>query len=282
MLARVHALARAKAGRAATCAGTVVLAGGLFSDAVTGPGLAAAAVTAGLGLATNLKIWRAPHSVKASAIAVYAAPHAGHALLLVGERLAPHGGVSVLVQAGVVALWTSATWFVRPGRLARDLVDEARAQEIAAANQEPDQEPAEPDEPALPADESPAARWWREEIAVEDGIAPQTVLLEHQRLSPQCVAVIIGSAQRGRPVPDISTPRLSAYLNVPEELIQTSPVPGRGAGFRLLVIGPRPQAAVPQTTAGSDEEVWAEIAATAMPGVELIEVNEYDLRKELT
>jgi hypothetical protein len=278
MLARVHARARAKAGRVATAAGTAVLAGGLFSDSLTGPGVLAAVTTAGLGLATNIKLLRAPSAVKATAIAVYAAPHAGHALILAGERLAPDGGVSLLVQASVVALWTGATWYIRPGRLARQLADEAVLQEIAEAAKEAEEGAADvavPDQ----ADASPAARWWREEIAAEGGIAPGTVLLDHQRLSDDCLAIIFGSAQRGTPVPDISRPRLSAHLDVPEDLIETGPVPGRGAGVRLLVIGPRPTPA--DETAG-DEEVWVQIAATAMPGVELIEVNEYDLRKELT
>jgi hypothetical protein len=277
----VHARARAKAGRVATAAGAAVLTGGLFTDFLTGPGIAAAVTTAGLGLATNIKILKAPSSAKATAIAVYAAPHAGTALLLVGERLAPAGGVSLLVQASVVAVWTGATWFIRPGRLARELVDEAVLQEIAAATMEAEEKAAAEVAVHHP-DESAAARWWREEFAGEGGIAPGTVLLEHQRVSEECVAVIVGSAQRGTPVPDISKPRLSAHLDVPEELIEIGPVPGRGAGVRLLVIGPRPKPAEVEKTAGSDEEVWKEIAATAMPGVELIEANTYAIRKELT
>lgn len=283
MLARVHARARAKAGRVATAAGAAVLTGGLFTDFLTGPGIAAAVTTAGLGLATNIKVLKAPSSVKATAIAVYAAPHAGNALLLVGERLAPAGGVSLLVQASVVAVWTGATWYIRPGRLARQLADEAVLQEIAAATKEAEAKAAaEVAVHQADPDESAAARWWREQFTGEGGIAPATVLLEHQRVSEECVAVIVGAAHRGTPVPDISKPRLSAHLDVPEELIEIGPVPGRGAGVRLLVIGPRPKPPESEKTAGSDEEVWAEIAATAMPGVELIEANTYEIRKELT
>ncbi|MFI8888264.1 hypothetical protein [Streptomyces sp. NPDC053813] len=286
MLAGAHARARAKAGRVATAAGAAVLAGGLFTDFLTGPGIAAAVTTAGLGLATNIKILKGPSSAKATAIAVYAAPHTGNVLLLVGERLAPDGGLSLLVQAGIVAVWTGATWSVRPGRLARELVDEAVLQEIAAAAKEAEKEEvAEATLDRADPDESAAARWWREEFAGEGGIAPDTVLLEHQRVSEECVALIIGAAQRGTPVTDIPKTRLSAHLDVPEELIETGPVPGRGAGVRLLVIGPRPappEAPEAEKTAGSDEEVWKEIAATAMPGVELVEANTYEIRKELT
>lgn len=277
MLARV----RATAGRIATVAGAAVLTGGLSTDALTGPGAIAAVTTAGLGLATNIKILRSPASVKATAIAVYAMPPTGCAAVLVGERLAPADPASLLVQAGIVVLWTGATWFVRPGLLARELADEAVAQEIAEAGE--DAEPVTDIVPAEAAYASPQARWWAEEIATEDGIAPRTVLLEHQSVSKKCVALIVGSAQRGMPVPDISKARLSAKVDLPEEQIEIGPVPGRGASVRLVVLGERPQPAEAESKAsGTDEETWAEIAATAMPGVELIEANTYEMRKELT
>lgn len=281
MFARV----RAKAGRVATVAGSAVLTGGLFTDYLTAPGALAALTTAGVGLATNVKILRGSASVKTTAITVYAAPHAGVAAILVGERLAPESAVSVAVQAGFVALWTCATWFVRPGDTARELVELAVVQEIAEANEEDTEEAAEVAIPEQRTYSSPEARWWAEEIATEDGIAPGTVLLEHQQVSEKCVAVIFGSAKRGTPVTvagDLSA-RLSAYLDVPEELIEIGPVPGRGAGVRLLVVGERPKPAEPESkTTDRDEDVWAEIAATAMPGIELVEVNTYELRKELT
>ncbi|MFK0203422.1 hypothetical protein [Streptomyces lavendulae] len=277
MLARV----RAEAGRFATVAGSAVLAGGLVGDLVTGPGILAAVTAAGLGLAANPKILRAPSYVKPVAIAVYAAPHAGAALILVGERLAPDTGVSLLVQMGAIAAWTGATWVIRPGRLARQLVEEAELQEITAVDTTADHENTEAVVPAEDPDESEAALWWRTQIAVEGGIAPATVLLEHRRVSRECVAAVIGSAQQGLPLPDISKARLSAHLDMPEDLIDIQPVPGRGAGLRLLVIGPRPKPADPEKNT-DDEEVWAEIAKTAMPGVELIEATTYKIRDELT
>jgi hypothetical protein len=283
MFDRVHARARAKAGRVATAAGAAVLTGGLFTDFLTGPGIAAAATTAGIGLATNIKLWKAPSSAKATAFCVYASPHAGNALLLVGERLVPSGSSGwLLAQAAAIAVWTGATWYIRPGRLARDLVDEAVLQEIAEATKEAEQKAAEVVVHPADPNESDAARWWRQEFAGEDGIAPNTVLLDYDRISDECVAVVLGSAQRGTPVPDISKSRLSAHLDVPEEQIEIGPVPGRGAGVRLLVLGPRPEPAESEKTVGGDEEVWKEIAATAMPGVELIEANTYEIRKELT
>lgn len=274
---------RAKAGRIAALAGSVVLTGGLLTDYATVPGLLATTATAVVGLATNIKILRAPASVKLTALAVYAAPHTGVMAILIGERLAPAGQTSTLIQAGVILLWTGATWFLRPGYLAREVVDEAIAQELAAlaeaAAKEKEAEAAAEVE-AAPVYASKAARWWGEEIAVEGGIAPGTVLLEHEQIGEKCVAVIIGAAQRGR-VPEINKAGLSAHLDVAEQYISIEPVPGRGAGYRLLLIGERPQPAEAEK-AGGDEEVWAEISATAMPGVELLEANTYELRKELT
>ncbi|MFJ2186278.1 hypothetical protein ACIOJG_37345 [Streptomyces anulatus] len=274
MLARV----RSTVGRAATVAGAVVLAGGLGNDVFTLPGAAAAVVAAGVGLATNPRIVRAPESVRWTAISLYAAPHTACALVLVGERLAPDGPVSLLVQAGVVALWTGATWMLRPGLTAQELVDEAVAQELAEAAKAVEEAAVEL---AAPEYDSPAARWWGETFAVEGGIAPGTVLLDHQQVSERCVALVIGTQKRGQPVPDISKPGLSAAMDLPEDLIDIGPVPGRGAGVRLLVLGQRPVAEA-EAVGDSDAEVWAEIAATAMPGVELIEANTYEVHKELT
>ncbi|WP_241848039.1 hypothetical protein [Streptomyces sp. CB03578] len=265
---------RSTAGRAAAVAGAVVLTGGLGNDVFTLPGTLAAAAAAGVGLAANPKVWRAPVSVRWTAISLYAAPHAGCAVLLVGERLAPDGAVSFFVQAAAAALWTGATWILRPGRAAREFVDEALAQELAdAAKAE------EVVEPVAPTYDSPQAQWWGERFAIEGGVAPGTVLLGHRQVGEQCLALVIGAQKRGQPVPDISKPGLSAELDLPEELIDIGPVPGRGAGVRLLVLGQRPAAEA--GPGDSDAEVWAEIAATAMPGVELIEANTYEMPKEL-
>ncbi|MFD5415230.1 hypothetical protein [Streptomyces nojiriensis] len=273
MLARV----RATAGRVAAVAGAVVLTVGLGNDAVTLPGAAAAVAAAGVGLAVNPKVWR-PASVRWTAISLYAAPHAGCAVLLVGERLAPDAGVSLLVQAAAVALWTGATWILRPGLTARQFVDEVLAQELAEA-QKVEEAPVEP---VAPTYDSPQAAWWGQRFAIEGGVAPGTVLLEHRQVSEQCLALVIGAQKRGQPVPDISKPGLSAELDLPEELIDIGPVPGRGAGVRLLVLGQRPVAEAEAGPGDSDAEVWAQIAATAMPGVELIEANTYEMPKELT
>lgn len=275
MLARV----RETAGRAAAVAGAAVLAGGLGSDAYTLPGALAIATTAAAGLAANPKLLNAPASMRGTAIAVYTAPHAGCVMVLIGERLAPDGPVSLLLQAGAAALWTWATWTLRPG-LARELVDEAVAQDLADAKKA-DEAAVEP----APAYASPQARWWAETVAVEGGVAPGTVLLEHRQVSEQCLALIIGAARRGQAVPAIPKPGLSALLDLPEDLIEIGPVPGRGAGVRLLVLGQRPpaeQETETETESTADEKTWAEIAAAAMPGVELIEATTYEMHTELT
>ncbi|MFE7431180.1 hypothetical protein [Streptomyces sp. NPDC057545] len=281
MFARV----RATAGRVATVAGSVILFGALGSDSFIVPGAIAAVTTAGLGLATNLKLLKAPSSVRATVIAVYAAPHVGCGMILGAEALAPEGTVSLLVQSAVVAVWTGATWYLRPGRLAREAVDEAVAQEIAAAAEDETEEEGEVVEvvPA-PTYDSPQAQWWGENFAVEGGIAPGTELLDHQQVDERCLALVIGSVQRGTPVPEISKDRVSAFLDLPVELIEIGPVPGRGAGVRLLVLGERPQPADEAETdeMTADQAMWAEIATEAMPGVELLEVNTYEMRKELT
>jgi hypothetical protein len=76
-------------------------------------------------------------------------------------------------------------------------------------------------------------------------------------------------------VPTIDLRRLSALMNVPAGLLAIEDIPGYGAGVQMLLIGPKPEAT--QT----DEDVWNEIARTALPGVQLVEVNEYDLSEEL-
>ncbi|MGX1784075.1 hypothetical protein ACWIGF_23355 [Streptomyces diastaticus] len=286
MLARVRAVAsRATAGRAATVAGAAVLTVGLGADAVTVPGVLATVTTAGIGLATNIKILKAPRSARDTAIGVYLAPHTGACVLLVAERLAPDTGTSLLVQTGGAALWTAATWYLRPGRLARQLVDEAVAQELAALDAAAEAVLEETEEPPAPVYDTPQAQWWAENIATEDGIAPGTVLLEHRQVTEECLALVIGSATRGKAVPlgKDFTSDLSAFLDLPEDRIEVGPVPGRGAGVRLLVLGVRPQPAEPEQAATDDDQaVWAAIAATAMPGVELIETTTYTMQKELT
>ncbi|MFH8520302.1 hypothetical protein ACH4CE_35565, partial [Streptomyces gelaticus] len=171
----------------------------------------------------------------------------------------------------------------RPGALARRLVDEAVAQELAELAEAAQEETEEA--PALAVYDTPQAQWWGENIATEDGIAPGTVLLEHQQVTDECLALVIGSAKRGKAVPlgkDFVSD-LSAHLDLPEDRIEVGPVPGRGAGVRLLVLGVRPQPAEPeQADTDDDQAVWAAIAATAMPGVELIETTTYTMQKELT
>ncbi|GAA3126681.1 hypothetical protein GCM10020254_87590 [Streptomyces goshikiensis] len=273
MLARV----RAAVGRAATVTGAVVLTGGLGSDVVTLPGAAAAAVTAGVGLAANPKVWRAPTEARWTAISLYAAPHAGCAVLLVGERLAPNTGgypCSSRPQwqrcgpeppGGCVPDYSPASSSMRPWH---------------RRSPKPRRSRKRPPNRLPPTYASEQARWWGERFAIEGGVAPGTVLLEHRQVGEQCLALIIGAQKRGQPVPDISKPGLSAELDLPEELIDIGPVPGRGAGVRLLVLGQRPAAEA--GPGDSDAEVWAEIAATAMPGVELIEATTYEMPKELT
>ncbi|MFI5621493.1 hypothetical protein [Streptomyces sp. NPDC051567] len=268
-----RARVREGAGRAATITGAAVLTLALDTDLAAGPGILAAAATAGTGLAFNPRIRYAPQAVRATAIAVYTAPHTGCALLLAGGFFAPDSSLSVLVQIAVAAAWTGATWWLRPGLTARALADEALAQELAVAADET-------------AEEAPVvvyataqAQWWGEHVAVEDGVAAGTVLLDHRQVSDECLALVIGAAEHGRAVPKIAVADLSALLDIPEDLITIGPVPGRGAGVRLVVLGRRPEAV--GLDGATEAEVWADIAATAMPGVELVDATTYTMRKEL-
>ena len=64
---------------------------------------------------------------------------------------------------------------------------------------------------------------------------------------------------------------------MPEHLLAVEPIPGYGAGVAMLLIGPKPEAGPTP-----DTDVWAEISRSALPGVTLLEINEYDMSKELT
>ncbi|GLW22845.1 hypothetical protein Mame01_28880 [Microbispora amethystogenes] len=52
------------------------------------------------------------------------------------------------------------------------------------------------------------------------------------------MVTVIRSAVTGRPVPDVFIRNLSALMDVPEDLIDIGPVPGRGAGVRRWSAAP--------------------------------------------
>ncbi|MDW6061346.1 hypothetical protein SAZ11_29180 [Streptomyces sp. FXJ1.4098] len=202
----------------------------------------------------------AHQKVKPVAMMVYASPHAGMAGVLVAERLAS-GDVARLVEGGAVAAWTAGVWWIRPASLAKRI---ARAR--PAEDQPQETAPAVVDQ--VPTD--PAARWWAENVAREDGIAPGTCVIATQRIDADRTAAVIAATTPGEPVPEISITRLSALMDRPEELISIDPIPGRGAGLRMLTVGKKREAPA---------DTWTEISRSALPGVELMEANTYELKE---
>ncbi|WP_405539181.1 hypothetical protein [Streptomyces antimycoticus] len=251
--------ARARIGRVATTAGSAALTAGLFTDAVTLPGLTAAVGTALLGVGFSPRLMAAHEKVKPVAMMVYASPHAGMAAILVAERVAS-GGVARLMEAGAATAWTAGVWWIRPASLAKRI-----AKPWPANEQIQEAAPAVAQELA-----DPAARWWAENVAREGGIAPGTRLVATQRIDADRKAAVIAATTPGEPVPEISITRLSALTDIPEDKISIDPIPGRGAGLRMLTIGKK---------RGASADTWTEIARSALPGVELVETNTYELKE---
>lgn len=254
---------RGRIGRVATAAGAATLTAGLFTDAVTQPSLTVALGAALLGVGFSPRLMAAHEKVKPVAMMVYASPHAGMAGILVAERVAS-GDVARLVEAGAVAAWTAGVWWLRPASLAKRI---ARARPAAEAITQP-QEAAPAAVDQVPTD--PAARWWAENVAREGGIAPGTCVIATQRIDADRTAAVIAATNPGEPVPEISITRLSALMDIPEELISIDPIPGRGAGLRMLTVGKKREAPA---------DTWTEISRSALPGVELMEANTYELKE---
>jgi len=247
--------ARSRAGRVATAAGTVAATTGLFTPEFTGQSLLATAVATGAGLAV-LPTGRAEGQQKGASIVMYLAPGASLTGVLIAERMVSgvHWG-----EALAVALWSAGTFWLRPARAARHMLV--------------------PPLPPLPKTASdlvvpeqavaahPAAQWWAERVAIEDGAAPGTLLEDIERTGENAMRAVIRSAIPGVPVPEISTRRLSALMDVPQDLITVGPVPGRGASVQLLTVGTADSAMDAHT-------VWAtRIAPLAMPGATITAIN---------
>jgi hypothetical protein len=250
---------RSMTGRVATVAGTAAAAAVLIH-----PGLAWEAVVAtGAITAVGAGILRlsAPFigHQKATATVLYTVPGLSLAALVGGE--AAVAGVSwggtVPMEVLAVAVWAGGTWLARPARVARRMVTP--------------RPPAAPSAAVMhtPAEYShPAAQWWDERVAVKGGPAGGTVLEAIELTGERSMTAIIRAAEHGKPVPDISIRHLSALLDLPEEQIAISPVPGRGAGVRRLTVGPAATSAAADPAA-----IWAErIAPKAMPNAVLTSV----------
>lgn len=238
---------RSATGRIATLAGGAAAAAGMFTATFTGASLLATAALSCIGVGA-LRLWKADGLQRAAATAMYLVPGASLAALLIGERIVPGIHWS---EALALATWTVGTWVVRPARIARQLLSPPVVPSADVA-------PAEPEVVSG----HPAARWWAQIAAVEGGTAPDTLLEDVERTGEKSMRAVIRSTIPGRPVPDISVKRLSALMDVPEDLISIGPLPGRGASYRLLTIG--------QPDDNDPASEWARrIAPAAMPGAVL-------------
>ncbi|NUK94010.1 hypothetical protein HRW16_19665 [Streptomyces lunaelactis] len=247
--------ARSRVGRVATAAGTVAATTGLFTPEFTGHSLLATAVATGAGLAM-LPTGRAEGQQKGASIVMYLAPGASLAGVLIAERMVSgvHWG-----EALAVALWSAGTFWLRPSRSARHMLVPPLPPIAKPVRDLVVQEQA--------VDAHPAAQWWAEHAAIEGGAAPGTLLEDIERMGDSAMKAVIRAAVPGQPVPEISTRRLSALMDVPQDLITIGPVPGRGASVQLLSVGTADDALDAHT-------LWAtRIAPLAMPGATITEIH---------
>ncbi|MFK0113963.1 hypothetical protein [Streptomyces sp. NPDC091217] len=280
--------ARSHTGRVATVTGTAAVTTGLFTDVVMGESLLVTLAATGLGLLVlptgkarqeapepvlmqepdgSLRIYTPepePSHQAWTASVLYVLPGVGLAGVLIAEHFVSgfHWG-----EAVAAALWAAGTWLLRPARRARHMLvpPPPRADhghDLVAA-----------DEPQMYA--HPAAQWWAERVAIEGGAAPATVLEDIEKTGETSMRAIIRASAPGEPVPDISVRRLSALMDVPQDLITVGPVPGRGAAVQMLTVGRADADALDPAT------VWAErIAPLAMPGASITAINFGSMSKE--
>ena len=260
-------------GRALTGLGGLALAAGSAAPYLTD--VATAALTAatytsaaGMAGAAALWAWTVPTGqVRAYARVLALAPSVTFALTAgVQSLISPLWG---LVAAGA---WTAGVWWVRPMRQARILAGrEPSLTSIAVATTAAELLPA----PAVST--HPAAIWWAQHAALEDGPAPGTVLADVVQTGPAAMTALIRSTRPRHPVPKIGIEHLSAVLGVPEDQIDITPEPGRGADVRRLAVGQAAAATDPYTH-------WDQhIAPKAMSGTHLVNIRcfDADTRKEI-
>ncbi|MEU5297992.1 hypothetical protein [Streptomyces umbrinus] len=265
-------------GRLATLAGSAAAGMGLFTDQLTLPTLLTT-VAAGIGGAFLSPRLLTSHPKKRPiATAIYLTPHGFLSSILVAELVATSSEAR-LIEGGAILLWTTGVWWLRPAALGKRIAKwPAPAPE---SDDETDDETAEAETAGeiavvenVPND--PVGAWWHLKAAKEDGVAPGTRIVAIRKIEDgRRVAAAIASKVHGEPVPTIDLRRLSALMNIPAGLLRIEDIPGYGAGVQMLLIGPEPEATQ------ADEDTWTEISRTALPGVQLVEVNEYDLSEEL-
>ncbi|MGW2416036.1 hypothetical protein ACWCV5_28250 [Streptomyces tubercidicus] len=266
---------RSGIGRIATLTGTGLLGTGLFLHDAILPGLITTTAAALGGTFLSPRLMTAHPKKKAIACTLYLSPHLGLGSLLVAELVAT-GDIARWIEGGAALLWMEGVWWTRPAALGKRVAKwpEPAAEESAEADEEEAGAELEVAPAELP--DEPVARWWALNATKKDGVAPYTRIVAVRPIEDgRRLAAAIASTLDGEPVPDINLKRLSALMDFPAKLLALEDIPGRGAGIQMLLIGPPPET-------GGDADVWTEIARSALPGVQLVEVNEYDMSKELT
>ncbi|MFJ9662895.1 hypothetical protein ACIRPR_33710 [Streptomyces griseoflavus] len=259
---------RDAAGRVGTVGGAAVLAASLVVPEAAAAALPAAGIAAGGGYLVSIA--PAGDAAPGWLRGMYAAPAVSCVASAVAFQFAP--GVrwwEVLTAAG----WTALTWWLRPSRQARDWTREAAGTEEAATVYEQigDVVAVQGHAPVVELTgslEERLASWWAAHAASEGGPVPGTHLERIAAIGPKEFAAWIVADVPGQPVLQVSIPRLSALMDIEEELFALGPVKGKGAGYRRLRVG--------ASAAGGPEdfaELWAQkIAPAAMPGTTVVAV----------
>lgn len=264
-------------GRLATLAGGSAMAAGLFTDASTVPAILTS-IAVGVGGAFLSPRLQLAHPMKKPIVfAVYLTPHTVLVSDLIAE-LACDAAKGRLIEGGVAVLWTAGVWWLRPAQLAKRVAKWPEpVTETDGTGDDADAPGAQTAVVTAQIPDDPAGRWWALNAAKTGGVAEGTRVIGVRPIEDRRrVAVALAAIDKGEPVPDIKIKRLSALMNVPEHLLEVEPIPGYGAGVAMLLIGPKPE-----TATARDEDVWTEISRSALPGVTLTEINEYDMSKEL-
>jgi hypothetical protein len=272
-ISRAGSAAVSGVGRLATLTGGSAMAAGLFTDTGTLPAILTT-IAAGLGGALLSPRLQLAHPLKKPIVyTIYLTPHTLLTANLITE-LAWDATEGRLIQGGVTVLWTAGVWWLRPGKLAKRVAK--WPEPVTETADTEDGQDGTGAEVAVALPDDPAGRWWALNAARKDGVAEGTRVIAVRAIEDRRrVAVALTAIEPGEPVPDIKIKRLSALMNVPEPLLEIQAIPGRGAGFAMLLIGPKPEAGP-----APDADVWEEIGRSALPGVTLTEINEYDMSKE--
>ncbi|WP_331762348.1 hypothetical protein OG612_45155 (plasmid) [Streptomyces sp. NBC_01527] len=263
-------------GRLATLAGGAAAGAGLFTDQPILPGLITT-IAVGIGGAfLSPRLLTAHPKKRPIATTIYLTPYGSLSAILIAELFATSSEAR-LIEGGAIALWTAGVWWMRPAALGKRVAKWPDPPAPETDADETEEAPASGEVAVIetvPSD--PNAAWWHLNAAKEQGVAPGTKIVAIRQIEDgRRVAVAIASKVHGEPVPKIELRRLSALMNIPVGLLAIEDIPGYGAGVQMLLIGHPPE------TTHADADAWTEIARTALPGVQLVEVNEYDLSEEL-